>query len=233
MRVTKEHYFSLLLLICSIFALATSALILTFQTLPHDANELKNLNDSTINITVANVTQLETLISWQGQGTINWGLGFLASISVFFAILFTLRRMEKGSSKDSNTKTIDWFLSSLAVLFLVVSVYAVFEVFRYYRVVATLQSRWQDITKIIVPKGWQFDPIMNYWGEWGMVALFMVAVVCLSISFLKNWKTQKSKKESVTDEQVEMLKQATQKLKIEIEEFEKNLNGILKKKKES
>jgi hypothetical protein len=57
-----------------------------------------------------NVTRLETLISWQGQGALSWGAGFLASISVFSAILLALRKTEKSPQKDSDTKAIDIFL---------------------------------------------------------------------------------------------------------------------------
>ena len=236
--MTKEQYFTLLLLVCSIFGLVTSASIMAFRTMPNDATDLRIFKDSTQNITSTsgNITQLETLIGWQGQGTINWGLGSLALISVFFAILFTLRRIEKGSSKDKNTKAIDLFLSSLSVLFLAVSVYAVFEALRYYRVVATLQSRWQEITKIIVPKGSQFDPLMNYCGEWGMIVLFSLTTLYLSISLLRNWKTPQSKK-ALTDEQLlkhfETLKQDAQKLEAKIDDFGEKLNNFEKEKKES
>jgi hypothetical protein len=243
----KEHGFFIFLLFCSIATLIFSSVLYCFWVLPNDAPDLKNLNNSITNITSSNVTELEKLIDWQGQGTISWGLGFLAAITVFFTILIALRGTEKkNGSKD--TWIIDLFLGGLGVLFLIISVYAIFELLRYYRIVATLQNRWQDVTQIVVPKGWQFNPILHYWGEMAIIVLSLIATLYLlisySLSYLKNRETYKSEKTIVTYEQllkefesladqIKSLKDHVKDLDKAAEDIEKRLNVLTEKKNET
>lgn len=150
---------------------------------PSDATDITALQGIQNVTSAGNQTAIETLIGWQGQGTISWGLGFLAAITVFFTLLIALRRAEADEvSKDPvRTKIIDVFLGSLAILFLIASVYSIFELLRYYRIVATLQNLWQNATNIEVPKGWQFNPILNYNGEWAMIISSLIVSIALSI----------------------------------------------------
>ena len=188
----KESSFLFLLVVCSVVFLVFSFLVMAFQTWPNDARDLQKYNDSIKNIDNGTLTQLETLISWQGQGALSWGAGFLASISVFSAILLALRRTERSYSKDSDSKAIDLFLSGLAVVFLVITIYAAFELFRYYRIVAVLQNQWQDVTKIVVPRGWQFDSVLNYWGEYSLLVISSIFTMYFSWAYLKKRKTGSS-----------------------------------------
>lgn len=117
------------------------------------------------------------LIDWKGQGTVNWGLGFLASITVFFTILFGLRTEDKENSKS------DWVLKCLGWIFLVASILSVFQLAYCYRYVGVLQSRLVTIPFV---KSLLYDVIVGWWSiEWGMVLLSLAFAIFLTYRWLK------------------------------------------------
>jgi hypothetical protein len=178
----RERQFCKFLLICSVVVLGTSiGLFILFSQNSDTRNLISIINSKS----ASNQTAiLEKMIDWQGQGTISWGLGFLASITVFFTILLTLRQAIEKSEQTQVTSKIDSFLKGLVVLFLFVSVYSVFELLRYYRIVAALQNLFQNLTNVEVPKGLLFDLITKWnGGEWGMVIVSGIGFIYLSISY--------------------------------------------------
>jgi uncharacterized protein YegP (UPF0339 family) len=102
----------------------------------------------------------------------------------------------KSPRTQLELKMIDAFLGGLTILFLIVSVYSIFELLRYYRIVATLQNLWQNATNIQVPKGWQFNSILNYNGEWAIIISSLIVFLVLSIFYLVyfHFKNPKSPK---------------------------------------
>jgi hypothetical protein len=120
------------------------------------------------------------LIDWKGQGTINWGLGFLASITVFFTILFGLRTKDEGYSQSDN------ILMSLGLIFLFASILSVFQLVYYYRYVGVLQNKLLTIPFV---KSLFYDFVVGSWGigviEIGMILMSVIACV-YSIYVLRN-----------------------------------------------
>lgn len=117
------------------------------------------------------------LINWKGQGTINWGLGFLASITVFFTILFSLRtKNEENPESDCVLKFLGW-------IFLVASILSVFQLAYYYRYVGVLQSHLVTIPFV---KSWLYDFIVGCRGiEWGMVLVSFAFAIFLTYRWVK------------------------------------------------
>jgi hypothetical protein len=103
----KERGFVLFLMICSFVTLATSCFIYFYFVSPNDEINLTALQGIQNVTSAGNKTAIETLIDWQGQGTISWGLGFLAAITVFFTILIALRRGEADEVSKDPVRTKD------------------------------------------------------------------------------------------------------------------------------
>jgi hypothetical protein len=188
----NEKCFYNLLLICSAVAFFTS-IVLSCWNINHFESIKNNLTTSIQNLPTSNKTEtLEKLIDWQGQGTISWGLGFLASITVFFTILLTLRNKDKPLVSEAKkriqeeTNRINFALSCLALLFFFASIVSVFELLLYYRIVATLQS----LMPVAVPPGLLYDFIISNGGEYVMIILSGIAFFGFLIFF--SWKEKPS-----------------------------------------
>lgn len=137
------------------------------------------------------------LIDWGGQGTISWGLGFLAAITVFFAILLSLR--PKGMDNDQASKISrkeciennpeDFLLSFLTLLFLAVGIISIFQIAYYYRYVAYLQHKLLTVPP--PPRPLLYNYVESFCIEGGMVALFGFLLI-MALSCL--WRSRKCKK---------------------------------------
>ena len=184
--MTEKEEFNTFLFRCALIVFASSVAlsIINIFFLSNMSSTISSINS----IAPENRTEiLADLINWQGQGTISWGLGFLASITVFVAILIGLLTIPDDKLKDQNVKArINFFLHFIAWLFLFVSTYSIFELLRYYRIVATLQQ----LMPVEVPQGLLFCFITNYGGEVTMIILSAI-FLCLLKFYPVNTKKPK------------------------------------------
>jgi cell division protein FtsL len=159
---TEEKYFLELLSVASMILLIFSV---TLTITDYNQNEqnataishiLQKINSTIESQGAENLTPFEQLqynesvltqlISWNGQGTISWGVTFLATITVFFMILLELHPKEnqKEKPKENAVATIltkgDKVLYVLALIFLALSLLSVYMILYYYRYVASLQN---------------------------------------------------------------------------------------------
>jgi uncharacterized membrane protein len=184
----NQKSFLTFLLICSILALCSSIVFSILncisannissdiKTIEQNITNTENLKNASSSWGAFEKAQFHDsiytqLINWKGQGTINWGLGFLASITVFFTILFGLRTKDEENSKS------DGILECLGCIFLVASILSVFQLAYYYRYVGALQSHLVTIPFV---KSLLYDVIATWWGiELGMILISFV-FVCLT-----------------------------------------------------
>jgi len=123
------------------------------------------------------------LINWGGQGTITWGVVFIAALTVFFTIWPYLRPENKKAEQKPvipNEKIILWmrnnpedlFLSCSAFLFFIAGIISIFQISYYYRYVAYLQSILNTIHS--PPSTWLSNLFMDFYIEKILIAIFII-----------------------------------------------------------
>jgi hypothetical protein len=188
--------FQKFLVICSIFMLILSVVfsLINLYAVNNNSSDIYKIdlnitqtqNLKNDNSTWGNLEKNEfhdsvyiQLIEWKGQGTINWGLGFLASITVFFAIL-----IEGLHKKDYEHIKSDGILALLGLIFLSSSILSVFQLATNYRYVGVLQNKLLTIPFI---NSTFYYLVASWWViEIGMVLLSIIFLVYSIYVWRKN-----------------------------------------------
>jgi hypothetical protein len=195
----KNRFLKLLFDYAVIF-LALSVILFAVELWDRSTQSVTTISSIESNITqtlksegMENLTELERLqyhdsvltklIDWGGQGTISWGVTFLAAITVFFMILLELRPKENEKLESVLSKRSDIALAFLAAIFLIFSVASIFEILYYYRYVANLQN---DLLTIPVSQGPIYPFIVNFgWVELTIIAMSIIAVIVFCWAYKK------------------------------------------------
>jgi len=190
----EKRFIKLLLYVFAVFLIFSVLLFASDYCQSKSATNAINSIRDTINSALSlkgaeNLTEFERyqynesifmkLIDWGEQGTVSWGVTFLAAISVFFMVLLELHPKE-GDMHYRTPKRSDIVLSYLAFFFLAISLLSVSEVLYYYRYVAILQNQ---LLPIYVPRnpsffGLEYFLLVNFGG------LESIIVVTALLAFL-------------------------------------------------